>query len=484
MAKKKWNNKKILLFSLLLLILVALIIVIIVNSFKEKEQLPVYELETLQEILEHYQCELIKKENAKEENIKFNIYVKFDRDYYTEEKSNKGYFTSLVSYLSENLAYENYRLIDTTRNINIAVLCNKKQKSITVIYYNGDRSYFEKKDNEQNIKQYEPIALLDFTIDSNELKKVIQNNWQSGKVNFGTQESTFEEYAIFFEEGMQVKTTASTIYHIVFTEKYKKEIVNGLKVNDTKEKIEKVLGKPTFENNSVIGYKGKQCYVFFSRNEVSVYRTENNYQNEKFVNMLEEFMTNRKQVTLFNTLTDIWKDYDFYTTENGKVVIRYTIKGVEFSFNAIGGKITFYQNFGGQLAKDITLQNLNKENLPEYAALELTTDLVWEAEKQRKNIRQDYYNEEFMEATYQEYYLDEELDEQKLEELSQIEYKTKNFYVFSEKMNSQSSYLKFISINRQYPDSELKFSGQVKDFTWLDDNNLIYSISRKRNLPI
>lgn len=370
------------------------------------------------------------------------------------------------------------------RNINIVVLCNKEEKAITVIYYNGDRNYFERRDNEQNIEQYQEINLTDLTINSSELKKVIENDWQSGKVNFGTKESTFEEYDIFFEEGIKVRTTASTIYNIVFTEKYEKEIINGLKVNDTKEQIQKKLGTPAFTENNLIGYKGKQCYVFFSENEVSVYRVENNYQNEKFVAMLEELMTNKKQITLFNTLTDIWNDYDSYTTENGNVFIRYTIRGVEFSFNAIGGKIIFYQNFNGQLAKNITLKDLSKDNIPTYAELKLTTDLVWEAEKERIDIRQSYYDEEFIETMYTDAYTVEELDEQLLEKLSKIEYKTKNFYVFSTAMKSQSGNLKFISIQREYPDSELKLPAEVSDFTWLNDNNLVYAISRKGNLSV
>lgn len=115
MVKKKWNKKKLLLLSLILLAIITLVITIMISSFSKTEKLPIYELKTLQEILEHYQCELVKKENSKEENIKFDIYVKFDKDYYTKDKSNKVYFTSLTSYISENLEYENYRLIDTRK---------------------------------------------------------------------------------------------------------------------------------------------------------------------------------------------------------------------------------------------------------------------------------------------------------------------------------------------------------------------------------
>lgn len=484
MRKRKWNKKRLGFLSLIVLVSIT-VMIIAIYYFSPKEEVPVYELKTLQEILEHYQCKLIKKENSKEENIQFDIYVNFDRDYYTKNESNEGYFSSLNTYVSENLKYENYRLIDTKRNINIVVLCNKEEEAITVVYYNGDRNYYEKKENEQNVENYKEINTVNLKINSKELQELISNNWQSNKINFGTKESTFEEYDIFFEEGIKVKTTATTIYNIVFTEKYGKEIVNGLKVNTSQEKIQQTLGTPAFSQNNIIGYKGQQCYIFFSENEVSVYRIENNYKNEQFVTMLEEFMTNRKRLTLFNTLTDIWNDYDLYTTENGNIFIRYTVKGIEFSFTPIGGRIIFYQNFGGQLAKDITLKDITKDNIPEYADLELTTDLVWKAEQERVDTQQNYYDEEFIEMLYTDVYTIEELEEgQLLEKLLKIEYKTENFYVFRTEMKSQSDNLKFISIHREYPDSELKLPAKVSDFAWLDENNIIYAISRKRNIPI
>lgn len=485
MIKKSWNKKR-LLILILILFFIFLVVCIWNNFYKStsKDFLP-YELTTLSEILEHYECKFIKKSDSNEENIDTDISLKFNRDYYTEEQSNESYFTSLIAYISENLEYKNYNLIDIDREIKITVFNNKETQRVNSIYYNGNRNYFEIADNKQKLKQYQPTNIVDFTINSSELKQSVKNNWQSGKVNFGTEESTFEEYNIYFDEGIEVKTTASKIYNIVFTEKYNKEIVNGLRVNDSTEKIQEILGKPTFSNEYIVGYKGKECYIFFSKDEVSVYRVENNYKNEEFIAMIEEFMVNKKQVTLLNTLTNIWDDYDLYTVEeDSNILIRYTVKGIEISFTSIGGKITFYQNFGGKVAKDIDLTTLTEDNIPQYAKLELTTDLVFEEEKQRKDIKQCYYEEEFIETIHIDGYLEEEIDEQLLEKIENLQYKTNKFYVFSEKMTSQSGKFKFISIDKTYPNSELRTMTKSTDFVWLDDKNFIYTISRKRNLFI
>ena len=99
MIKKKWNIKKILILFLILLALILCIYFIYSNFLKEKNQMLPYGLNTLEDILEHYECKLIKKQNSEEENIDFDIYVKFGKNYYTENKSNEDYFTSLINYI-------------------------------------------------------------------------------------------------------------------------------------------------------------------------------------------------------------------------------------------------------------------------------------------------------------------------------------------------------------------------------------------------
>ena len=79
MIKKKWNIKKILILFLILLALILCIYFIYSNFLKEKNQMLPYGLNTLEDILEHYECKLIKKQNSEEENIDFDIYVKFGK---------------------------------------------------------------------------------------------------------------------------------------------------------------------------------------------------------------------------------------------------------------------------------------------------------------------------------------------------------------------------------------------------------------------
>ena len=62
----------------------------------------------------------------------------------------------------------------------------------------------------------------------------------------------------------------------MFNSKYEKEVINGLKTTSTKQEIIEKLGTPQIEQNEIIGYKTPQCYIFFSNNEISIYRKEEN----------------------------------------------------------------------------------------------------------------------------------------------------------------------------------------------------------------
>ena len=79
---------------------------------------------------------------------------------------------------------------------------------------------------------------------------------------------------------------------------------------------------------------------------------------------------------------------------------------------------------------------------------------------------------------YVEGYNDEDIDDKTIELIQNKKYKTNNFYVFIEKSGNNNNFFKFISINKNVPNSELRINGNINDFTWLDDNNIIYSISR------
>ena len=391
-----------------------------------------------------------------------------------EDKSNEAYFSAIIMYLTPKLKYQNYKMIDSERELEISVVANKENKTIDAVYINGILNYFQKEGTKKvashEIKTIEEISM---SIQAKEINQLINNDWEVGKAAFGTVESRFENYDIYFDEGIEVKTIDSKVYNIIFTEKYKGTIVNGLKVNDEKGRIEKALGKPSFENSDLIGYKGDKIYVFFSKNEVSIYKVENDYKDEEFLKILKEFNETKNAVNFVETLTSLWTDYDEYTYDKMQVLLKYTLKGIEIKFNITGENgLIIYNNYKGPLAEGITLQNLNKDNLPEHVYLHTNIDLVFYKEEERVADLLFMDKEEARAMA--------ESQEKENKEGNYIEYcfsekENTNFYIIYDYTEEEGiANVRFASKDRSYPNSELTVHKQIYTYGWLNNYQFIY----------
>lgn len=255
--------------------------------------------------------------------------------------------------------------------------------------------------NEQSKEEmnYKEIQIHQMEIQAKEINDLIEAKWQIMDVNLGTIESRINEYDIYFDEGLEVKTTASKVFNLVFTNKYENYVINNLKVGANYEEIIEELGEPSFkeeyeyyddeeqlQNHFLIGYKGENIYVFFTEYEISIYRAENNLDTTKFVELLEEFETDGNVFNLGNTLTDIWTDYDNYIYDETHVVLNYATKGIRliYGYGNENG-IILYNNFSGKLHNNSTLQDVADGNvvLPGYIYIYGNTDSVFEVELNR-----------------------------------------------------------------------------------------------------
>ena len=95
------------------------------------------------------------------------------------------------------------------------------------------------------------IKTIDMNINSQELQNLINNSWISSRVVFGSKDGRYNKYDIYFDEGIEVRTVSKKVYNIVFTEKYKKEVVAGIKVGASLDAIKERFGT-SYDNQSVI----------------------------------------------------------------------------------------------------------------------------------------------------------------------------------------------------------------------------------------
>lgn len=476
MENKK--DKKIIkiIVSIIIVLVISLIFVIIrlslerKNEAQEIERVKSYttidDFKTVEEVAKYLECDYIKQEKSKEENYKLDIYIKIKILPYTDDSSNEVFYNNLVSYCAKVLKFDNFRIIDKEHSITIEVVCNKEKENIKSIIINGEENYFAKRDSQIQINNYEQVKETNLTIQSEILTKLISNDWRIKESDIGTKESTFNSYDIYFDEGIEIRKIDNKVFNLVFTEKYKSNVVSNISTATSKENIIKILGNPAFEDNQtgVIGYKGKDIYVFFNtENEISIYKVLKEIkEDEEFSELLDKYIENKNTEEFMNKIKQIWNDYDKSQVNSSIKELRYSLKGLEVT----NSSINIYSNFLTNLYKEKSVDEFRSEILTANGIIFYNSDLVFKNESDRnKSLNSTKYAlENFIIAKY-----DDEENNNIIESSDFLEYKTYgDENIFS---------VKFISKNKNYANSELKEN--INYGLWINDYLYVYSIKNK-----
>lgn len=411
----------------------------------------VKDYESLKDILNAHGCSYISEDRTTE---LLTIYVKFDRDLYTGETSNESFFDNLIKVIADFENHCNFELIDETRGIDILVTC--ENSAITEIKINGDENYYLNQDSKLN-ETKEKTAVTEFSIDSEEILKMINSNWNPTNVSLGSKESICNGYQIYFDEGFEYKVSGRTVYNFIFTEKYKKSVAQGLNASSTAEEVKDALGDPTFTTGSgLYGYLGEKIYLFFdfTNKEVSIYPVMSLENEDEFVNLISQMNESSDIKQFAMNITSLWTDYDIYDYDSNYVDLQYTLRGVQLSIssNSLKNGLYIYQNYDGDISKISGLDNVYIQN----------KDLVFSEECKRAN--NEYLNRH-IEGAFSE------------EELKEFGAKF-NVVAGGKLSNGETGYkgVQIYSRDKEYADSELDKTLVISSYEWYDDYNLIYSI--------
>lgn len=465
--KKKEIQKKIIII-VMILVVILIASLIILDSFKhvaqkQKQVMIEGKLDTVEDVINYYGCKFIKLVESKEDGFSSDIYLNFKYNLYDEDKSNEKFYNDLIEKIAEKMNYKSFRLIDTSKSeeIEIKVFCNGE--NIKTIYINGIEDYFIFMDSKINMKKYKEIPITNINIESSELLNCIENDWNAN-VDFGSRESIFQKYYIYWDEGIQTRKIKGKIYNIVFTNKYNKNVVNGITTNMENNDIIAKLGKPTFseDNNKLIGYKSNDIYVFFEKGQISIYRNFKNTDNNEFFKLVDKYLEKETDLLDFmNELTYLWPDYDEYTYSEDSVFLSYPNKGIDIKIN--------YENMSGIILynnMNSTLKDINKylENT-EFVA-QLQEDNVFNAEKRRFS-REEEIKEKCIE--YKENY--EKNDNRN----------RGNIYDYYMTLSNDEKIMKvyFIPIENNGEYSICELSENIDTYIWCNDYCFIYSINGK-----
>lgn len=465
---KKRNVKKILIISAILFILILVVRELVIDAIEranreDKVYTTISDFTSIKEIAEYMGCTYIKEEESTGEKYDIDVYLKFKYPLYTEEVSNQEYYYRIIALVSTYYGYQNIRLIDQENDIVIAVTCNKEEQKIENLLINGEENYFGKTDTENLLENYENFQIVSMQPEATILKELIERDWNEKSVNFGTQESTYNGYKIYFDEGIETKIVGGKVFHLVFTNKYTENIINGINVNTDEQTIRTVLGEPELQiqNLNIIGYKGENFYIFFHLNEkeVSIYRRQNTTEEEKekIIRMLVQLSVDGNAMVFASDMTDMWSDYDKFEYTDGYIRLQYTLRGLAFEVNVTENNgLILYQNYNGSLIMDLK----NGEEIP-YIYLS-DTDLIYEYE-------QSYAITENTMKRLPELQLDLEIVDRSKD--------SSKFFITIISQNSSYKQLRIISIDGSHYNFD--FETRVNSYLWLDDYNFAYSITNQ-----
>ena len=452
------KRKRIMIIAIIVIVIIIGLIIYLASYNRKKEYTSVEDFSTVKEVLEYLGCNYIRTEKGKEEFEK-DIYVEFNHDLYENNISNERFFNNLIGLVTRVNSYKSMRLIDQKREITIEIYCDTNNGILEKYTINGIEDYFSKQNSKENVENYQAERTINAEINSKEILTAIQNKWTTTDVNFGSKESDFENYEIYFEEGIEVRTVSSKIFNIVFNEKYLNSVINGIRVGTSLEEVEKILGEPLWRENDVkiIGYKTKEMYIFFSEKEISIYRIDKQ-NNEEFNNLLEKYVEDSDFQSFTNQLTTIWPDYDNYISNENGYELCYTLKGIKIQVSSANKDgIHIYSNY----------QDANNEklkNMMDTGKVYFDTDenLVYLNEINRiaEQRNRNYFYDSFYEYEEKEKNLGN----------SQL------FSYYIERYDDNTiEKIRFLSQNGEYANNELK--ANINTYAWLNDRKFIYSIA-------
>lgn len=446
--KKKMSKKKKII--LIVAIVILLILLIVFASIRQNNVDTDKEIDSLEDMIESLDCKYISRRESEDENYYLDIYLEFKCSTYENGNSQKAFYDLAIEAIAKYLSYQDFRLIDESRELTIAVTCQDGIVYDVLINNLEESDYFNKLMSENNLAQKSNLKEIEVT-PSQELNVLINNSWNLDNISFGNKTSTFQGYDIYFDNGYRVREIRHNLFNIVFTKKYTNSVVDDIKVGESFESIKEKLGGGYIEQNSILEYMTKDMYICFTNNEISIYPRIQYPKEEftKFEDLLEEYNTNKDFVTFMNELTDIWPDYSTYNYNSTYSDIWYPLKGIRiYNDSQSMNGIQIYQEYAGDL------KNSNKDLYQVY--YKTNQSLIIEQELNRTMIKSEDIN-----ITNGEY--------------------ASNKYVMRSDISGigQFTNITFYSKDGNNADSELSKDIYANQTYWYDDDNLIYSIQKQ-----
>lgn len=210
------------------------------------------------------------------------------------------------------------------------------------------------------------------SVNVNNLKKIITNNWKLVGANIKDAPKANEDGNIDFGGYTLYLKNNNFIQKIIFNKSFEDDVIENLKVGTSRDKLVKKFGDPDFENSQtgMIGYQSEIGYIFFYDDEIAIY-PRLNYNNEKLEKTIFSYISGEYESNQTNFVVNIKREYNDFEAkydENENVVLESTSRGIRIILNGnyVDTKIELYKEYNvGEKAKNV-LDSSSLVADPEY----------------------------------------------------------------------------------------------------------------------
>lgn len=376
----------------LLVMLIILSILIGTRIMEEESNTPIYStiesMPNIETMINQMYGKFIKMEDSKDEKYIKDIYVDLKYGLYENEVAKKDFFNSLISNVAQMSNYQNVRVIDEERQIELKIICDNTNGELIGSYINGDINFYGHFESQKALSNYKETEITNLNIESIELKTLIENDWNKNKLSIGEAANQVDEYIPYPDFGIDIYEIDEKVFNLIFDSRYEGTVVNGIRVGENLENVINKLGTPTFgsKETEYIGYKGENLYIFFNGNEISVYPTETSDSN--LSELIKQYETDGSIKNMVSSATDIWENYEEYYYDEYTVDLTYPLQGIKFQFGISENHgIIIYSNYAGKIFDNYSQKELSEleVEIPSYIYF-VQEDSVNEYERERNNL--------------------------------------------------------------------------------------------------
>lgn len=180
-----------------------------------------------------------------------------------------------------------------------------------------------KNETSKNKKEEKKYTEVDTLINAVPLISLNNSNWD--KLKSGFSDVVLDEDGNYTsEEGYTLYCNGKKVNYIIFNSNFEGEIIGHLKVGDDFKTVKSKLGNPTFKSDEYIGYKTREVYVFFYKDQIVAYSNKdvtNNGDLETFLNSYFEKTYTEGRTRFLVEIRERYDDFEIEMDEETNTVI-------------------------------------------------------------------------------------------------------------------------------------------------------------------